>query len=244
MKKAALIFITLFLSFVTLVSCSGEPPQSYAPNYVDMQTDIAVSYGSAESYLERDGYGFTVSRLSVTVDGKKAFTDIINAELEEWLQYGIETCDTVITEEANGDRVYRLVSSVTYSGNGLLSLRCSVDYSEYGETVSRTLKSAVWDVGREERVTARMMLKMSDADYENLLTMNLSPIVSERPDAYPKYLVNGAGKYSLYTDYYINDNGLSLYTLNNNIKYSIEGISFRISFKQLSELFNYDISTK
>lgn len=244
MKKITFVFIALFLTFATLTSCAHEPPKNSTPNYVEMQTDITVSCGSSESYLEREEYGFTVSKLTVSVDGKKDFSDIVNAELEEWLKYGIETCDRVIPTEANGERAYKLANTVTYNNNGLLSLRCSVDYSEYGETISRTLKSAVWDVGREEKVTSRMMFKMSDTDYENHLTMNVFPIVSEHLDVYPKYLVSGAGEYSEYTDYYINNSGAVLYLLNKNIKYSIEDVSFKTSFKQSAELFNYDISAQ
>ena len=207
-----------------------------------MQTDITVSSGRMDSYIERDDYGFTVTKLTVDIEGKKEFTSLINTELNEWLTYGMETCDILISKEGNSERSYSVVNSVTYNARGLLSLKCSIDYSEYGETFSRTLKSAVWDVGREEKISPLMMFKTSEVDFENFLTMNVSPAVSAHPDSYPKYLSNSVGMYSMYTDYYITNNSAYLYILNKDIKYSIEDISFIAVFEELPELFKYDIS--
>ena len=235
--------LSLLLCFL-LTSCSTENTTPEDPVYVEMQTDITVSSGKAEDYIQRDEYGYTVTRISVEIKGKAELTSLINTELEEWLKYGMETCDTLIPTEGSADRTYRLVNSITYNAGGLLSLRCSVDHSEYGETTSRTLKSAVWDVGRGEKITPLMMLDMSETDYENFLTMNIDPIVSAHPALYPKYLVNGAGTYSEYVDYYIIDNSVYLYSINKDIKYSIEDISFKAAFKDMPELFRYDISAK
>ena len=235
------VILSLLLCFL-LTSCSTENTTPEDPVYVETQTDITVSSGRVESYIERDGYGFGVTKLTVEIEGKKDFTSRINAVLDEWLTYGMETCDAIIAKEGIGERTYRVVNSVTYNARGLISLKCSIDYSEYGETFSKALKSAVWDVGREEKITPLMMFNMGEVDFENFLTMNVSPTVSARPDSYPKYLLNSVGAYSGYVDYYITDNGVYLYILNKDIKYSIEDISFIAVFEELTELFRYDIS--
>ena len=193
------VLLSLLLCFL-LTSCSTEDTTPEKPVYVETQTDITVSSGRVESYIDREDYGFGVTKLTVDIEGKKEFTSLINAELNEWLKYGIETCDVLISSDGNGERTYCVVNSITYNAKGLLSLKCSIDYSEYGETFSKTLKSAVWDVGREEQIAPLMMFNMSDADLENFLTMNVSYAISEHPDSYPKYLSRTIGEYSDYIE--------------------------------------------
>ncbi len=235
------IILCLLLCFL-FASCIIEDTTPKKPVYIETQTDITVSSGVLDSYIERDDYSFTVTKLTVDIEGKKEFTSLINTELNEWLKYGMETCDALISKESNSERVYRVVNSVTYNAKGLLSLKCSIDYSEYGETFSKALKSAVWDVGREEKISPLMMFKMSDVDFENFLTMNVAPPVSAYPNSYPKYLSDSVGMYSRYMDYYILDESVYFYLLNKDIKYSIEDVSFKAAFEDLSELFKYDIS--
>lgn len=242
-RACSLVLVLIVLISVS-VSCSEKPEDVTTPSYIEMQTGIEVNSGSAESIVERDGYSFVVSRLSVEVVGKAEFTKTINAELDEWLKKGVAVCESIIASEENGERAYRVVNSVTHCQGGMLSLCSSLEYSEYGETMSRTLNSAVWDLGREEKITVSKMFNMGEADLENFLTLNLYHIALEHPESYPKYLVSSVGECLKYTDYYVTSTGIYLYASNKNIKHPIEDIGVQISFSELPDLFNYDISAE
>ena len=113
------VLLSLLLCFL-LTSCSTEDTTPKKPVYVETQTDITVSSGRVESYIDRDGYGFGVTKLTVDIEGKKEFTSLINAELNEWLKYGIETCDVLISSDGNGERTYCVVNSITYNANRIV----------------------------------------------------------------------------------------------------------------------------
>lgn len=242
--RACSLVLALIALILISVSCSEKPESVTTPSYIEMQTDIEIRSGSAESNVERDGYSFGVSRLSVEVIGKAELTKTINAELEQWLREGVEVCELIIKSESNPDRSYRVVNSVTSSHGGILSLTCFMEYSEYGEKMSRAINSAVWDVGREEKIPVSRMFNMSEADLENFLMLNLYHVALEHPESYPKYLTSSVGECLKYTDYYITSSGLYLYASNKNIKYHIEDIGSQISFFELPDLFNYDISAE
>ena len=246
MKNINRIFV-VFLSFVLCffsISCDSVEKNPIEHEYMEMQTDIDVSVGKASSVVDREGYSLTAIRLTVSIEGKKGFADSLNAVLDEWLRDGMAECDRYVESRGEGDREYSVVNYATFNRNGLLSLRCALECYEYGESISYTLNSAVYDVGRETEITLSDMLRMGEVDLENMLTINVYPEVSKYADRYPAIIVNGAGRYSEYMGYYVNDGGLSLYLSYDNMDYYLGYMEFVISFIGDPEGFNYDLSVE
>ena len=240
-NKILLVFLSLIICFFS-VSCDSSEKTPDEHEYVEMQTDINVSTGKASLIVERDGYSLTVIRLTVSIDEKKEFSNTLNSMLDEWLSEGMIECDRYVESRGEGEREYSVVNYATFNRNGLLSLRCALECYEYGESISYTLKSAVYDIGRESEISLSKMFKMGEVDLENMLTMNVYPAVSRLPDRHPVFILNGSGKYSEYMEYYVNKHGVCLYLSYDNIDYYVGFISFEIPFPGDPESFNYDLS--
>ena len=240
------VLCCILLSSAFMISCGqqNDPPPEY--NYTETDKDLKVNVGNAVTVNHREGYELSVTRISVLVEGKQQITDTVNRTLDTWLADGVEKSDRFyasIKDVLSDLTSLRLKNEITFNANGILSAVCRLEYSYYGEDFLYVLNSATWDLGDQSVIPVLSMLSMTEADYENFLTMYFQPSISTYPDNYPSSLNNASGCYSKFIDYYINDKGICLYLNNDLMDYSKSYLEYALDFKNNPGMFRYDLET-
>jgi hypothetical protein len=231
------------LILLCLSSCAATNGEEI--EYKKTDTETEVSFGEAESTSERNGYMLSMRRLNVAINGKSALSEEINGVLNEWLSTAAAHCDRlceVLSANYDTERTFRAGCFVEYSDNGLLSLSLRVEYTESGERFSYIISGKTWDIGEGRELTATELLRFSNYDFENYLTMMIYPRIAEYPDCYPAELKSAAGTYSNHVGWVLNEGGCTFFIKLYDMEYYGGYHSFDVSFAANPSLFYYAFS--
>ena len=242
-KKILFAIIVLLLVVTSLSSCDNnaeqEPENHYFPT-----SDIVASIKESSYSAEFDKNDIDIFEVEITVPDNIALTVAINNEIGGWIGTAIKALyaiDEQLGVLGGENYFYAIKNKVTYNRDGLLSVICSLEYTEYGETYSVTLKSGVWNMDVGEQIDVHQMLNLSSVDYENFLTVNLDNAINSFGDSTPVELKNAAGLYSGVIDYYIGDGGCMFYLSYDNMDYITTYTEFVLRFEEAPSCYNYKL---
>lgn len=250
MKKLGAKYIAVVSVFLAvaspLSSCSAvvsDNTRRY--DYVDT-AELSVTISNSHRYSQRDGYELELVSDTVTIEGRPALSEEINAATEAWMTEGQKLCDKLRAHlEANyeSDRYYSVGCYVTHSSDGLLSVVGKVSYTEAGETNSYVFESGVWELGAERAVTVSELLTIGSIDYENWLTENFYPVIQRLSAYFPQEISDAAGAFSEVVDYYLEPGAAIFYLKYADMRLPMGYATARLSFSDNPHMFRYRVSS-